>query len=159
MKQKRKAISPIIATLILIVITVIAGVFLYSFVSGYMGILSGTTNQQPPNVQFVSASYTKVSSASSTSYNLTYIIYNAGSTSVTFQSTATVYFSNGTYVATGNVGGGPNGGLAPTIAPGQTLSIQVSTSKTLTSGYNYYVKLVTTSGYTVQTPAVYVPVS
>ena len=40
MLKKRKAISPIIATLILIVITVIAGIFLYSFVSGYMETLS-----------------------------------------------------------------------------------------------------------------------
>jgi len=58
MKQKRKAISPIIATLILIVITVIAGIFLYSFVSGYLGTLSGTTNQPPPNIQFIASSLT-----------------------------------------------------------------------------------------------------
>jgi flagellin-like protein len=150
MKQKRKAISPIIATLILIVITVIAGVFLYSFVSGYMSTLSPTASS-PPNVQFVSANYTKVSN----NYNLTYIIYNAGSTSVTFQSTATVYFSNGTYFATGNVGGGPKGGSAPTIAPGETLEIQINAS--ISSSGNYYAKLVTTSGYTIQTPTVYIP--
>jgi len=58
MLKKRKAISSIIATLILIVITVIAGIFLYSFVSGYMGTLSGTTNQPPPNIQFIASSLT-----------------------------------------------------------------------------------------------------
>ena len=58
MLNKRKAISPIIATLILIAITVIADIFLYSFVSGYLGTLSGTTNQPPPNIQFIASSLT-----------------------------------------------------------------------------------------------------
>ncbi|MGC8593941.1 MAG: archaellin/type IV pilin N-terminal domain-containing protein, partial [Nitrososphaeria archaeon] len=96
MKQKRKAISPIIATLILIVITVIAGVFLYSFVSGYMGILSGTTNQQPPNVQFVSASYS--------SSKFTYVIYNQGSTAVTFNSWELVGQNTGITITSANGG-------------------------------------------------------
>ena len=43
MRRKSKAISPIIATLILIVITVVAGVMLYGFVTGFMAKTSSST--------------------------------------------------------------------------------------------------------------------
>jgi len=42
-RSRRKAISPIIATLILIVITVVAGVMLYGFVSGFMAKTTSST--------------------------------------------------------------------------------------------------------------------
>ena len=42
--KKAKAISPIIATIILIVITVVAGGFIYAYVSGMLH--SGATSQQ-----------------------------------------------------------------------------------------------------------------
>mgnify|MGYP001773464975 CR=1 FL=1 len=141
MRQKRKAISPIIATLILIVITVIAGIFLYGFVSGYMGTLSGTTNQPPPNIQFVSASYN--------SSGLYFVVYNAGTQAVTLQSSAvTVNSNNPSQTFTETVYG------SLTLTPNQQTTIKVSNSG-LTQG-NYYVKFVTTSGYTIQSPTVYV---
>ncbi|MCI4460930.1 MAG: hypothetical protein JHC24_01825, partial [Thaumarchaeota archaeon] len=42
-RSRRKAISPIIATLILIVITVVAGVMLYGFVTGFMAKTTSST--------------------------------------------------------------------------------------------------------------------
>jgi len=156
MKQKRKAISPIIATLILIVITVIAGIFLYSFVSGYMGTLSGTTNQPPPNIQFI-ASSAKVSSTES---NFTFTAENAGTSAVTLETNALVInASNGQSIGIAEVYTGANGGITPvTITPNSesTFTAIYKTSTSALPAGNYYVKFTTTSGYTIQSPTVYV---
>ena len=152
MKQKRKAISPIIATLILIVITVIAGIFLYSFVSGYMGTLSGTTNQPPPNIQFIASS---VKPGSNGGYIFTFTAENLGTTGVTLETNALVInANNGQSIGTVSV----NGGTTPlTIAPNSesTFTVIYNSSPTLSPG-NYYIKFTTTSGYTIQSPTVYV---
>ena len=155
MKQKRKAISPIIATLILIVITVIAGIFLYSFVSGYMGTLSGTTNQPPPNIQFIASS----AKVSSTEYNFTFTAENAGTSAVTLETNALVInASNGQSIGIAEVYTGAKNKITPvTIAPNSELTFYAlySPSSPLPAG-NYYIKFTTTSGYTIQSPTVYV---
>jgi flagellin-like protein len=43
-KNKRKAISPILATIILIIITVVVGVALYGFVTGYFSSMSTSSS-------------------------------------------------------------------------------------------------------------------
>ena len=165
MKQKRKAISPIIATLILIVITVIAGIFLYSFVSGYLGTLSGTTNQPPPNVQFIASSVKTYQESSPGKnifniYNFTFTAENLGTAGVTIETNALVInASNGqsigsaeVYVYTGSKR------ITPvTIAPNSELTFCAlySSGSQLPAG-NYYIKFTTTSGYTIQSPTVYV---
>lgn len=164
MKQKRKAISPIIATLILIVITVIAGIFLYSFVSGYMGILSGTTNQPPPNVQFIASSVKPYQSPSKSNtyyiYNFTFTAENLGTAGVTIETNALVInASNGQVIGTAKVYTGPNGVITPvTIAPNSesTFTAMYNFSTSPLPAGNYYVKFTTTSGYTIQSPTVYV---
>ena len=165
MKQKRKAISPIIATLILIVITVIAGIFLYSFVSGYMGTLSGTTNQPPPNVQFIASSvntYQKPSTSGTNYYiyNFTFTAENLGTAGVTIETNALVInASNGQSKGIAKVYTGPNGVITPvTIAPNSELTFTAMynfSNNPLPAG-NYYVKFTTTSGYTIKSPTVYV---
>ena len=159
MKQKRKAISPIIATLILIVITVIAGIFLYSFVSGYLGTLSGTTNQPPPNVQFIGSSVkTNKNTGSSTTYyiNFTFTAENLGTTGVTLETNALVInASNGQSIGIAKVSF-PTGTTPVTIAPNNELTFCAifDNSSALPAG-NYYVKFTTTSGYTIQSPTLY----
>jgi len=152
MKQKRKAISPIIATLILIVITVIAGIFLYSFVSGYMGTLSGTTNQPLPNVQFIGSSV-KVSK----NINFTFTAENAGTSAVTLETNALVInASNGQSIGIAKVSTVPTGTTPVTIAPNNELTFCAifDNSSALPAG-NYFVKFTTTSGYTIQSPTLY----
>ena len=155
MKQKRKAISPIIATLILIVITVIAGIFLYSFVSGYMGTLSGTTNQPPPNIQFIASSVSP-NSPNNSGYTFSFTVENLGTTGVTFETNALlINASNGQSIRPVPV----NGGTTPvTIAPNSeaTITAMYNFSTTPLPPGNYYVKFTTTSGYTIQSPTVYV---
>ena len=158
MKQKRKAISPIIATLILIVITVIAGIFLYSFVSGYMGTLSGTTNQPAPNIQFIASSAKVISPTTPYKYNFTFTAQNLGSPAVILETNALVInASNGQLIGTANVYTGPNGGTTPvTIAPNSESTFTAMYTQTALPPGNYYIKFTTTSGYTIQSPTVYV---
>ena len=157
MKQKRKAISPIIATLILIVITVIAGIFLYSFVSGYLGTLSGTANQPPPNIQFIASS---VSPNNNNGYSFSFTVENAGTSAVTIETNALVInASNGQLMGPASVTVTVSGKTTQgTIPPNSEATITVtytSSSPSLSPG-NYYVKFTTTSGYTIQSPTVYV---
>jgi len=153
MKQKRKAISPIIATLILIVITVIAGIFLYSFVSGYMGTLSGTTNQPPPNVQFIASSVT----VNNGNIDFTFTVENLGTTGVTLETNGLlINANNGQSIGNAKVSV-PTGTTPVTIAPNNELTFCAifDNSSPLPAG-NYYVKFTTTSGYTIQSPTVYI---
>jgi len=162
MKQKRKAISPIIATLILIVITVIAGIFLYSFVSGYLGTLSGTTNQPPPNIQFIASSVSKdkyTSPTSSKTYyiNFTFTAENLGTTGVTLETNALVINAeNGQSIGIASVSTVPTGTTPVTIAPNNELTFCAifDNGSALPAG-NYYIKFTTTSGYTIQSPTLY----
>ena len=162
MRSKRKAISPIIATLILIVITVIAGIFLYSFVSGYLGTLSSTTST-PPNVQISPVSYYQHYD-SNTTYNgvIEVTITNVGSTPVSIVPTGSFYFANGTLAGSATLVKKilPSSGLqyllytSPlTLTPGQTVEINVtlvaSSPYTVAPGYSYYLKFTTTTGYTI----------
>ena len=131
------------------------GIFLYSFVSGCMGTLSETTNQPPPNIQFIASS--AIVSLSST--NFTFTAQNLGSSAVILETKALVInASNGQVIGTVYVYTGPYGGTTPvTIAPNSesTFTAWYSSSSSLPPG-NYYVKFTTTSGYTIQSPTVYV---
>ncbi len=153
MKQKRKAISPIIATLILIVITVVAGIFLYGFVSGYIGALSSTTST-PPNVQIVPGAFS--GTLPGTSGTLSVTITNAGNSPVTINPSGVLYFSNGTAAGTATLGG-PSATSTILVHPGETTSqnvfLSTSSPYEIESGYSYYIKFTTTSGYTITSQA------
>nr|NAY81561.1 hypothetical protein [Nitrososphaerota archaeon] len=144
----------------LIVITVIAGIFLYSFVSGYLGTLSGTTNQPPPNVQFIASSVKPYQSNNYYIYNFTFTAENAGMSAVTLETNALVInASNGQSIGIAKVYTGPNGVITPvTIAPNSeaTFTAMYNFSTSPLPAGNYYVKFTTTSGYTIQSPTVYV---
>jgi archaeal flagellin N-terminal-like domain len=99
--KKKKAISPIIATLILIVITVIAGIALYGFVSSYMSTIT-PTNSAPPNVQFIAERYTSPSS-----FNFT--IQNAGSTPFTITKAYILNATNNQLIYVANIETGKYG--------------------------------------------------
>ncbi|MGC8558441.1 MAG: archaellin/type IV pilin N-terminal domain-containing protein [Nitrososphaeria archaeon] len=145
MTQKRKAISPIIATLILIVITVVAGIALYGFVSGYMGTLTSTTSSTPPNVQVIAFN---VTTGNSSKIDIT--LFNAGSSPVTLSKTADIFnATSNNFVASFQIN-------VTSLAPNTSYNIGVSSSNkiNLASG-NYYVKITTTNGYIIQTPSVY----
>ncbi|MGC8970283.1 MAG: archaellin/type IV pilin N-terminal domain-containing protein [Conexivisphaera sp.] len=115
-KHAHRAISPIIATIILIVITVVAGAFLYTYATGMMK--SGATAQQV-NVQ--SSNLVVPNGAGSTGY-LTVTLQNPGTVAV-----SSVYLTmfNGTPIS------GSNAWINTPIPPGGTAtgSATVNTGK------------------------------
>lgn len=165
--KKKKAISPIIATLILIVITVIAGIALYGFVSSYMSTIT-PTNSAPPNVQFIAERYTPATNTSSTSnkpltYNsFNFTIQNAGSTPFTITKAYILNATNNQLIYVPNIYTGKYGGTpgSVTIAPNQIMLVNVSIGELpynspLPSG-NYYVKFSTSNGFSFTSPTIYV---
>ena len=127
-KHARRAISPIIATIILIVITVVAGAFLFTYVSGMMH--SGSMAQQV-NVQ--SSSLVVPNGAASTGY-LTVTLQNPGTVAVT--SVDLAMFDG---LPVNETGGGAGVTWIGTISTGGTASgsatVEVNSSTASTATY------------------------
>ena len=163
--KKNKAISPIIATLILIVITVIAGIALYGFVSGYMSTITPTSSA-PPSYEFITSKYTPATNVSNTNNVLTlnsfnYTIQNTGSTPFTLTKAYLINATSNQVYSVASIETGKYGGTAGsvTIAPNQIMLVNVSISELphnnpLPPG-SYYVKFATSNGYSIISPTVY----
>ena len=129
-RNKRKAVSPIIATLILIVITVAAGVVIYYFVSGYLSASTASVASQSANqLSIISASW-----IGGYQNKLSFAILNSGTANVTFTiSNVTVYKLDGTlatwYTSIISPSSSPY-----TLSPGQSLSFTVALNTALKSG-------------------------
>jgi flagellin-like protein len=122
--KKAKAISPIIATIILIVITVVAGGFIYAYVSGMLH--SGATSQQA-SIQ----SYSLI--PSSTGATLTVTVQNSGTVAI---KNVTVSFSNASITA-------PSFAINA-IEPGSTASTSTSITGIFLAGDTYTATFVVT---------------
>jgi flagellin-like protein len=123
-RRAHRAISPIIATIILIVITVVAGAFLYVYATGMMK--SGATAQE---VNIQSSNLVVPNGAETTGY-LTITLQNPGTVAVT---SVDLQMFNGMSVnGTGWIGAIPAGGTATGSA---TVTVSSSaTSATYSSG-------------------------
>jgi archaeal type IV pilus assembly protein PilA len=99
--KERRAISPIIATLLLILIAIAAGVVVYAYVIGFVG---NTTQNTGNNVAVISVDNfcASASLGKCTSGNSYYIVVrNVGSVSVP-AGTVEIYFTDATSGATGS---------------------------------------------------------
>lgn len=150
-RNKRKAISPIIATLILIVITVAAGVIVYYFVSGYASSsTAGVTSQET----FIITNVLVKNNATGT--NLTITVANTGNVVINITSGIVIKQSTGQTFYLFTKARPHNSILNAIVNPGQTLSIDVSVSSTnttltgvkLPAGQTYILQLTTTRGTT-----------
>ncbi len=141
-RSRRKAISPIIATLILIVITVVAGIMLYGFVSGFMTNL-GTSRTIAP-ISIASAS------VNSKYDNATIVVSNLGTTPVTITQVNLLNASTGALIVTFKTFGtsSPRGTPPVTVAGGNTTTIYAGTpSSTMPPpGTTVLVQVVTSTG-------------
>ena len=135
-RNKRKAVSPIIATLILIVITVAAGVIIYYFVSGY---LSSTTSSAANQETYVITSVIYYLNSSNGYGYLNVTVYNSGASSINIIS-AKVLNATGSVVAYGTV---IKNGL---VLPGQTVMLNIQLNKSLTKGIVYTLVTTTAQG-------------
>lgn len=131
--QKKKGISPIIATLLLILIAIAAGVIVYAYVVGFIGSQSPSA----PQVGTDQLTITAVTNTSDTS--LTVYVQNVGQTKLNVSSIF-VYFVNGTLSQEATIGSGYS------ISAGSTSPV-ISTITQLSSG-TYYVKATTSTGST-----------
>jgi flagellin-like protein len=134
--KNKKAVSPIIATLLLILIAVAAGVIIYVWTTSYIGAQIGTVSQEP----FV---ITKVKFYSSNKLDVT--ITNQGSTIIRINS-AKLYESDGSTPVSGF---SITSGLPDTIDPATTKTLTLTfEGTTLISGHSYVLEVTTEKGNT-----------
>jgi len=131
MTSKRRGVSPVIATLLLIVIAVAAAVLTYIWVTGYMGTLQSQAGAQQVQERI------KIEAIDITN-NKVYI-RNIGETKVTI---AAVYLINST---TGSIIAS-NTTTATDISPGDLQSVGLTLDTYMKSGATYIVKAVTKKG-------------
>jgi flagellin-like protein len=131
LKVNRKAVSPVIATLLMIAIAVAAAILVYVWSMGLVGTLQGTGGQQTRE-QLIMEAY---DATSSTSWKL--YIRNVGPASIS----VTAVYVEGVPAAFSLNPTGP-------ISPGKSanLTVTVPASLTLASGAAYTAKIVTSSG-------------
>ena len=133
MTAKRRGVSPVIATLLLIVIAVAAAVLTYVWVTGYIGRTTSTAEtgqlQERIKINAVSVSDSDVAAS----------VANIGDLDVSITA-AYVLTSNGTTVC-----GGALTSAVP-LSKGTTTDVTVSSSCSITSGKVYIAKVVTSKG-------------
>jgi archaeal type IV pilus assembly protein PilA len=135
----RKAVSPIIATLLLIAIAVAAGIVVYVYVNSLAGGLTGSGGQQVAD-QISMDAYNWPASSS-----LTLTIRNTGSSTPTISS---VFLDGLTATLTTQTPGSCASGTLAT-APGATCLVVIGGAATsATSGTAHTVKVLTATGGT-----------
>ena len=125
----RKAVSPVIATLLLILIAVAAAVLVYVWVTGYA---SSVTSTGTPELH----EEIKIDAVSYSGTTLTVYVRNIGDVNAVIDA---VYI-----ISTGNVVVASDTDVSSTLTPGQVTSVTLSA--TLNAGETYIVKAVTSNG-------------
>jgi flagellin-like protein len=144
-RNAKRGIEPIVAAILLIVITVVAAVLLYMWFSGYLTATTGRVSSMssPEEFQVVAASL-------SASNGLNAYVQNTGSTTITIVGAYILNSTTNSLICSVSIS-------STTISPGQTAQITgtLPTSCTITPGTSYLVKFVTAEGtqYTVSVVA------
>jgi flagellin-like protein len=135
-KLVKRGVSPIVATLLLILIAIAAAAVLYVWVNT---LSSSTTQYNPGNV----ASAISIDAADLSTNTLTAYVRNVGSNVISGVLNVYIYNQTGTLIATGQSG-------SVTIQPGQVQSISatlsITTGNAITQGTTYTVKVVAPGG-------------
>jgi len=133
MTAKRRGVSPVIATLLLIVIAVAAAVLTYVWITGYIGRTTSAT--ETPQLQ----EKIKINAVTVTSNSVSISVANIGNVNVTLAG-AYILFQNGTVV------NNCRNSLTINLQPGGiTDTVQISNCA-LTKGLTYIAKVVTAKG-------------
>lgn len=132
--RARSGVSPIIATMILILIATAAGVLLWIWVSSYVSSNPATHSALEERIK-IEAVRVDMRDNSTT---ITVYVRNIGSTAVNVSS-GYVLDVNGNLVM-----GGPLSGVV--IRPGEVRSVVISSGQTLIKGNMYIAKVVTQRG-------------
>ncbi len=134
---EKRAFSPVIASLILMLLAVAAGVVVYSYTMGWIGGATGAPGGTPGEMQFDSI---KIDSSDST---ITMYVRNTGSKDLTIDY---IYIDGTGYIETH-----ANVTCTPSLAVNTVQSIVVDTTGTVsfTADYTYEIKVICTDGTTV----------
>jgi flagellin-like protein len=113
-RERKSAISPIIATLLLILIAIAAGVVVYAYVIGFVGNSTGNTGgtQSVVSIENFCAS---ASGKCSGTQGFSIVIQNIGSTTIAAGS-AQIYFTD----ITASTSGSTSCSIASAVSPGST---------------------------------------
>ena len=146
--KERRAISPIIATLLLILIAIAAGVVVYAYVIGFVG--NSTTN--PGGAQSTISIQTSCVSIAAHCNGGTYyiIVQNVGSTTLSSGGVEQIYFQDITNPATSTI----SCTLSSSLAPGSQVTISATTGcsaitgglPTVSAGDSISIKVVAADG-------------
>jgi len=128
-----KGVSPVIATVILVLIAVVAGVLLWLWTSGFTSALPA---QQQALYERIKIEGVLVAKGVKT--NITAYVRNVGNVNVNI-STVYILKPDGTIVE--------YSGVSPiTISPGSVKMVTVTVQQTYYPGYAYVIKVVTANG-------------
>jgi len=144
--HKRKGVSPIIATLLLILIAIAAGVATYAFVAGWISGATKNTNAQQANLVLDSAEASASGSISFNNNTYQFAVYVRNIGGINAEISA-IYLTapDGTYEKVDMTGVAANPGL--TIAPYSTTALYFNaTTVTVKAGNVYTVKVVCNDG-------------
>ena len=133
-KERRRAISPVIATPILIVIAVVAAVAVYGFIQGF--IAQTTSQTQAPSSIVIDAAVLSSADGSGT-----VVVRNVGQVSATVNAVYILKASDMSFV-----GVDTSSSVSVTVTAGSVTSISYNTSTSVTSGSWYILKVVTEDG-------------
>jgi flagellin-like protein len=127
-KRSRKAVSPVVATVILVLISVVAGVMLWLWVSGFT---SAATAQQPALYERIKIEAVRITNDN----RVNATVRNVGSVGI--------LNASGVVVASGISNSTPS---PPNIDPGSVAFIASNAVTSPSRGYSYTVKVVTKNG-------------
>jgi flagellin-like protein len=136
-KKNAKALSPVVASIILIAVTVAVSVVVAAWMGGMtIGLMGNAEQASIANVAFIAPSTVQV------------LVQNSGSTTVNI----TQAYINGVAVAV----------MSPTSpsvgkSAAQPIDLTLPASATLSAGTSYEIKLITAKGTQIQNSAVYNP--
>lgn len=135
--RAKRAFSPVIAALILMLLAVAAGVVVYSYVMGWIGGATGAPGGSQGQMQFDSI---KINATAST---VTMYVRNTGSKDLTIDY---IYIEGTGYIETD-----ANVTCTPSLTVNTVQSILVDTTGTVsyTADYSYEVRIICTDGTTI----------
>ena len=154
----RKGISPLIATVLLILIAIATGLLIYAFATGWIGSRTAL-GAGPSSSIAIDAAYISYNESASSKCNVTVYVRNVGSvpTNITAIYVTEVATSN-VYAVTKLSEHSLKNGLNAKVDPGQVIELAIDFTDTglkPKSGYSYEIKVVTADGATAATTVTY----
>ncbi len=136
-RHLRKGISPIIATVLLILIAIATGLLIYAFATGWVGSRTSTGTGPSSSITIEAASIYSNGTVVAYVRNIGGVPTNVSAVYVTELSNGTVYANTSSNKIVS--GGNP-------INPGEVKKVVADTDLSPKAGYSYEIKVVTSDG-------------